>query len=417
MKILFVSPCLSVQADAPLNSRTRAEMLSDLGQEVTLLAYPAEYPLQDRPPGCAYRGVERKAGRSGRVKKGGRIWDFVVEPFLVKRQAFRMARREGFDVICMHHAEPWMLFWMALGRRLTGTRPPLVVILPMTFYAGGFMKGRPLSSRMRLWLNHVFARWLPAFVHVVCETPHLRDAMGLTGRRRVHVIPEGYTDQIDRVSQVEARRQWGMPLDKRIVLLFGVASRAKGSDLLYEALEGVPPTFHVYVVGKTGGVYESTWGDLERLQQSGWRDALHVISRFVTEEEMSSLYAACDALIMPYRYGFVSISSNLRQAGEYGKAVLASDQYHFHDILTQYGVGLLFEPDNVSAIRQCLLEFAAQPDSWFETVREQSRQLVRDRSWKNIGRRYCALFEQVSGVSCRTDACDESVDTNNGIGR
>jgi len=401
LKILFVSPSLSVQADAPLNSITRAAAIKSAGADVELLAYPEKYPLSGTTMPCPYRSV--LGSQSPLVKnlwsfwrsRLGTAWLFIIEPFLVKRASYKIARREKFDIICMHHAEPWILLPMVVFLKFFKRYTPTCVVLPMAFTGKKVPQNLPWRTKTRGALNARCAKRLAEHVHIICENSHYAGALDIAGHRNLHIIPEGYANRINSYSQKDARRKLGIDADKRMVLLFGVASKAKGADLLIRALEEVPPAFLVYIVGQTGGVYESSWGSLNRLQETGWKENLRIVSRFIPEDEMELYFSATDACIFPYRYGFSTISSNLRQAGEMGKAVLASDQYHFTDIVKKYNVGMLFEPENVPALARCLREFSQKPDEWFAEIRRNSERLVQERSWKTVGGEYVSLFKSV----------------------
>lgn len=239
-------------------------------------------------------------------------------------------------------------------------------------------------------------------MHVLCNSRYVAEVMRLPATRFVHVVPEGYETRTNVRSQSDARNALGLPQDKRMLLLFGVASRAKGSDLLLEALEGLPPDFRVYIVGRTGGVYERSWGDTQKLEQNGWRGNLHIVSRYVSESEMDDYYAACDAVVVPYRRGFATSSTHLRMATEVGKPIIASNQYLLGELVRNYRLGLVFEPDSVLNLRCCLAEFSGKQESWFDEIRVNSARLVADQSWRVVGERYRELFAKMKG-KCRQD--------------
>jgi glycosyltransferase involved in cell wall biosynthesis len=180
-----------------------------------------------------------------------------------------------------------------------------------------------------------------------------------------------------------------------MLLLFGVASKGKGADLLFQALEQVPPNLLVYVVGQTGGVYLSSWGEVEGLRQRGWRDKIHLVSHYVSEEVMQDYYAACDAVVIPYRHGFAGTSTSLRRASEYGKAILGCDQHHIGERIQKYGLGLTFRTEDVGSLAATLREFAGKPDTWFEEIATRSRQLLADESWERVGQLYQEMFSDM----------------------
>ena len=110
---------------------------------------------------------------------------------------------------------------------------------------------------------------------------------------------------------------------------------------------------------------------------------------------MDDYYTACDAVVIPYRRGFATTSTHLRRASENGLAILACDQYLIGEIVRKYDLGLLFPPEDVSAMSQCLRDFSLKPKAWFDEIHSRSKTIVDEQSWAVIGRQYRKLFERV----------------------
>jgi glycosyltransferase involved in cell wall biosynthesis len=403
MKVLICSPGLGFQVDAAYSTRMRAHAMIEAGLDVVVMGYPSAYPAGAKP--CRFRyesilgGVSVATQRlwSRLSRRLGAYWTFGVEPFLVMRACLDRGFRQGFDVVYITHLEPWIVVPLLLEARLRRRRVPLVGMIPTVFYAKTAMQGRPLLSRLRAGINQALSRWLARHMHVLCNSRYVAEVMQLPRNQFVHIVPEGYEKRGAGSTQADARRRLGLPQDKRMVLLFGVASRAKGSDLLLTALETLPPEFRVCIVGQTGGVYEQSWGDTKRLEERGWTAYLHIVPRYVTDAEMEDYYAACDVVVVPYRRGFATSSTHLRMATEWGKPIIASDQYLLGELVRKYRLGLLFEPDDAADLRRCLEEFAGKPEAWFAEIRDNSRALVVDESWGKVGEKYRDLFAGITG--------------------
>jgi glycosyltransferase involved in cell wall biosynthesis len=110
---------------------------------------------------------------------------------------------------------------------------------------------------------------------------------------------------------------------------------------------------------------------------------------------MCDFFTATDAVILPYRWGFVSTSGNFRLAMEFRRAVIAADQFFIGEMVRTRELGLLFPPEDVAAMRQHLVEFGRKPQTWFDQVAENERQLTHDQAWSVSGRNYRLLFEQL----------------------
>ena len=399
MKVVLCSPGLTYQADAPHSTRQRANAMASQGLEVTVVGFPPTYPAD--PASCHFNYVsvieslppKRKQRWLHWKQKLGPYWTHAIEPFLVKRAAFRYARQTGADGLYVAHVEPWMFLVLAWLNRLSKRPVPTVAHIPTVF---NLTAGRPWGARIRGWLNQTTLGWLPHFCHLICDNIHVARLLKIDHYPATHLIPEGHQESVNAPPQAEARKALGIPTGKRMLLLFGVAGKSKGADILFSAMEGLEPKFMVYVVGKTGGVYEASWGPTDRLKEQGWGNDLQVVSKFVSEEEMAQFFSACDGIVLPYHYGFATTSGNLMKATEYGKAIIASDQYYIGEVVRNYHLGLLFPPENAEALRRCLVEFGEKPDAWFEEIRHNARRLVQEQSWTNVGAKYRQLFEQIT---------------------
>lgn len=411
MHVLICNPGFSFQADAPLITRSRAMAIQKAGVTVTVMGYPASFVEEYARYGLSYISVEtmlhpppqaslpmaNKTGKHCAVwrKFLGNYWTFIAEPAIVIWQALRYANTHAVDLIYMAHLEPWLtliLWWLSPQR----PKPRVVASMPIAFfYRTALTRNRTLYSNLRTLLNTWASRALPRYIHLVCDNRHVPAIMEIDQWPTVHIIPEGHRDLIAATNTLTARRQLGISPDRRMLLMFGVASCAKGADLLLQALEGIQPTFDVHIVGQTGGVYLSTWGSPDRLYAMGWKNHLTIVPRRVTDDEMENYFSACDAIILPYRRGYVTTSGNLRLAVEHGKAVLACDQYCLGETVRNYQIGMVFTPDDVAALRSCLLKFAEQPDAWIETIRGQCAAMNRSLAWEEIAKQYVEVFNKI----------------------
>ena len=398
MNVVLCSPGLTFQADAPHSTRQRANALAGQGLKVTVVGFPPTFPADSEPDRFDYVSVlesqtpQKKARWLRWKKKIGPYWTHAIEPFLVKRAAFRYARKTGADILYVAHVEPWMFFWLAWLNRLSKRPVPTVVHIPTVFKSTA---GRSLSARIRSWLNQTMLAWLPRVSHLICDNIFVARLLKVDHYAVTHLIPEGHRDSMNALTQTEARLALNIPAGKKMLLLFGVANHHKGADILFKAMEGLKPDFMVYVVGKTGGVYEASWGSIDHLKQGGWENDLKVVSKFVSEEEMSHFYSACDAIVIPYRWGFATTSGGLIKAVEYGKVVIGCNQYFIGNHIQKNNLGMVFETENVEALRHCLQEFTKKPESWFEEVRRKSRRVAQEMSWNQIGVQHRQLFEQM----------------------
>ncbi len=400
-KVLVCSPCLTFQADSPYSTRMRALAMRSAGLDVEVFGYPRAYPLKDPALGLPYSGLldglpPGRAARLERLKaRFGSLFQFIAEPYLVMRLGYRRAVEMGAEIVFFADVEPWVALLLLVELRLRGMKVPLAGMIPGNYNTPTVERGQPLRTRIRNWLNYSLSRYVPRYMEVVGTSNAILETLHMDRSGHARVVPEGHEDHMLDRTRAAARAALGIPEGKRMLLLFGVASKAKGGDLLLEAMQHVPPTFMVYLVGKTGGVYLSSWGPIEQLKQSGWGENLQAVSRYVSEEEMHDFYAACDAVVIPYRHGFAGTSTSLRRASEYGKAILGCDQHHVGARIREYSLGLVFKTENASSLADCLKEFASEPEAWYREIRTNAIRLLADESWEQVGLRYKQLFDDM----------------------
>ena len=419
IKVQIISPCLTFQADAPYSTRMRALAMRSAGLDVEVFAYPKTYPAHVGDLGVAYSSFleETAAGAAQNAEalkqRWGNYWQFIGEPYHVMRAGCARALTRHCDIVYIADVEPWVTLLLCL--RLAREKYPLPLVGQTPGHYLGFLKAPMLRTKIRYGLNYYATRHLPRFMDVLGTSKAILSTLKIDQHSHAHVLPEGHENHLGSLTTQAARAKLGLPCAVRMVLLFGVAGSGKGADILLRALEKMTPEVMVCIVGKTGGVYEASWGDVSKLRQAGWDESkLRIVDRFVTEEEIQNYYAACDAVVIPYRRPFAGTSTHLRRASEHGKAILACDQYHIGERVREYALGLTFRTEDADSLARSLHEFAGKPDNWFAEIAEHSQRLLADESWERVGVLYRALFEKVlqragaGDILAKHQLCDKS---------
>ena len=95
--------------------------------------------------------------------------------------------------------------------------------------------------------------------------------------------------------------------------------------------------------------------DLETLRAQGRAE---IVNRYVSAEEEKQLFAACDAVLLPY-IRHLDGSGVLSRAAGAGKPAIASDEYLIGHVVRQFGMGVLFESGNVPELQRAIMQAAA----------------------------------------------------------
>jgi len=190
----------------------------------------------------------------------------------------------------------------------------------------------------------------------------------------------------------EARRQLGVPQDRRVFLFYGGGYRRKGLHLAVEAMRQLPAEVPAFLL--CAGQLNPEGSVAAGLQQLTAAGCARLINRYVSTTEEKLAFAASDAVLLPYVHHF-GTSGVLSRAMSAGKPVIVSDEQLLGRLTRRHGLGLLFPSTSVPGLRQCLLDAtrmpAAQWAAFVEAARRYatvySREAYRAALLRSVGRR------------------------------
>jgi glycosyltransferase involved in cell wall biosynthesis len=140
-------------------------------------------------------------------------------------------------------------------------------------------------------------------------------------RLQAHPLYDHFGEKQDRKTACETLN---VNPDKKILLFFGLIRDYKGLDLLLEAMSFLDNSYQLVIAGES-------YGDFGKYRQiinvSPAKDRIQVINRYIPDQEVSVLFSAADALVLPYK--------SATQSG------VISVAYHFEVPIVVTGVGSL----------------------------------------------------------------------------
>ena len=175
----------------------------------------------------------------------------------------------------------------------------------------------------------------------------------------------------------DARRELGVPLDRRIFLFYGTGAPRKGLPLAVEAMRGLPSDHPAFLLcaGQQNPEGATAHG-LEELVRQG---RAGLINRYVSTVEEELCFAASDIVLLPY-LGHFGPSDILSRAMSAGKMVIVSDEQLLGRRTRQYGVGLLFTPGRAAELRQQIHAATNLDESHREAFAVAARNYAREFS-------------------------------------
>jgi glycosyltransferase involved in cell wall biosynthesis len=178
----------------------------------------------------------------------------------------------------------------------------------------------------------------------------------------VYFLPDPSPD-FHGPGKAAAREQMRLPPNARIFLFYGGPYKRKGLDLAVAAMRELPAESRAFLlcVGRQPAD-PALSREITRLAET---NRACQINRFVSTAEEELSFAACDAVLLPYRKHFGS-SGVLSRAAAAGKPVIASDEELIGRRVREHGLGLLFPSGNAAGLRQCIEQMANLPEVQLE---------------------------------------------------
>ncbi len=147
----------------------------------------------------------------------------------------------------------------------------------------------------------------------------------------------------------------------RVLLFFGYVRKYKGVDLLLRALAQVPVDLGVTLL-IAGEFYDPLESYQTLVQELNLTARVGIINRYIPEPERPDLFAATDALVLPYRAASQSMSIAL--AYGFGKPVIVSHVGGLAEAVEDGRTGLIAEPEPAAlavAIQRLYRELLVSP--------------------------------------------------------
>jgi glycosyltransferase involved in cell wall biosynthesis len=178
--------------------------------------------------------------------------------------------------------------------------------------------------------------------------------------RPVAVLPHPVVDA-PRPDRDPARRDLGVRTP--LVLFLGLVRRYKGVDILLEAAPRIvrETGARIAIVGE---VFPEARHLERRWKHSSVRDAILWRNDYVSEEEMSRWLAACDVVVLPYRY--VSGSGIAARAIAARRPMAAASVGGLAETVRPGSTGELFGPEDPNGLADAVGRVLARGHSVYE---------------------------------------------------
>jgi glycosyltransferase involved in cell wall biosynthesis len=341
VRIAIVGPAFPYKGGGAHHTTELARRLSAAGHDVTLESWSAQYPS------FLYPGEQTIAEPDGEIFPGTRrklAW-YRPDGWFAAGRRMRGSDLVVFAVLSSVQVPAYLGMMYGLGRR-TRTVALCHNVLPHEPAA----YDRPLTRRLLRRVDEVLvhsdeqadvARSLtPKPVRTATMAPHLP----VPGAARTEAGAA-------RTEAGAARTEAGV---RNRLLFFGMVRPYKGLDVLLRALAAGPAEVLLTVAGEFWSGLAETRALIASL---GLGQRVDLRPGYVRAADVPDLFAAADALVLPYRAA--TASQNVLMAFEHGLPVIATRTGALPEHVNEGVDGLLCEPGDVPSLTEALKRFYA----------------------------------------------------------
>jgi len=297
--------------------------------------------------------------------------------------------------VCINSVNP--LNWLKVGLELKKLKPAIIVVrywLPLMGPCLGTIlrlaKSNkhtrivciadnviPHEKRMGdLPFTKYFIQPIDAFVTMSAKV--MKDLRGLTAKPAQQIVHPLYDNFGEALSKKEARTVLGLPEVGKVVLFFGFIRKYKGLDLLLEAMKILaadPLTADIRLL-VAGEFYEDRKLYDQLIQDLEIEKSLILKTDFIADSEVKYYLSAADFVIQPYKNATQSGVTPL--AYHFEKPMLVTNVGGLPDLVPDYKVGLVAEPDALSIAQKIKELYQLGEDYFLPHLREEKKKY----SWK-----------------------------------
>jgi len=214
---------------------------------------------------------------------------------------------------------------------------------------------------------------------------------------KIHVIPHG-TELSDEDKEA-SRKRLGLPMDAKILLMFGFIKKHKCLHIVLEALVEILQRYKDVYLFVAGGLAPSApkkdrdYAQLidKRIKELGLQKNVLYPNGFFPNEDVPYLFGASDIVLFPYYEEDRSASGSLHLALGAKKFVITSRIPKFEE-LKEVSDELLVLPYNASGFAKIVLRLF-QDQEFNQYVLDKTERFRRRTSWYAVARKHLELYK------------------------
>lgn len=361
MRISIIGPVYPYRGGIAHHTTALVEAARRLGHSLQIISFRRQYPA------WLYPG---KSDRDPSQKKGIAHAEFTIDslnPITWIKTAQNIQTFQPDVVVFQWWNSFWSPCYTTIARLLRGRGLKVIFLVHNVMPHEERFFDRPLVK--------MAFRQADGFI-VQSESEQQR-LVALLPAARILNCPHPIYDlpESKPISKADARQALGIPLEVPLLLFFGIVRPYKGLSYLIDALgmlQDVKPQPHLLVAGEfweQAGEYRSKIAALHLVP------SVHLIDRYIPDEEVPALFAAADIFVAPYINGTQSGAIKLAMGA--GLPLILTQPLVSEAALANSRASLVVPPADASVLAKAIRSWAL--GEWQPGSTEPSRS-----SWDDL---------------------------------
>lgn len=302
MKIVVVGPVFPYRGGISHHNSSLILALQSLGHNVLSISYKRQYPKflypgkSDKDPSLVKMSVDAL---------------FIIDPtnpFSWKKAVNEIEKFKP-DKVVFHW---WSSFWAPTYFYLLG-------ILSKRKYCTVCIVHNVFPHEKRFFDEFLAKLILKIFSNLIVHSLSEQEKIVKLGiQTEVSYIPHPIYDTLAsnvKIDKTEAKTKLGLPLDKTLILMFGIVRKYKGLSVLLDSIkiliENEHKEIHLLVAGE---FWEPEEQYCQKIQEYKIDQYVTIQNRYIPNEEIPIIFSAADVFVAPYTGGTQSGSIKLAMA-------------------------------------------------------------------------------------------------------
>ena len=405
MKILFIQPTSDKRGHYGLWTTKLCQAIAGLGDELHLITnkiYPNQY-ITENPK---FKIIEVANGKYAfdyfdkiKEKKPLVYWyGYFRNTYLIVKAALKQCEIERYDAIFLTDVEYLTATFVlkVFGKKL----PPIVWHVQAANFTYQTYCGSAIKKLYKLFQRSFFKKGIGKEVKgfAVLGEFHkneLRKQLNISQEFPIEVIPDGADTDAIKVEMFAARNHLGIDYQGPIFLFLGVLRKDKGIEYLIEAISHLKQYDFKVVIA--GAPFEWKKEDiLEFIQRYDVADKVILRLEYISDEQMSYYYYACNVVVFPYSNQYTGGCGPLiKGAATHGKPTIVTRVSDIARVVETFQIGLVSSPCDAKAFAAEMEKFLHLSKDEHEILTKNSVILAEKHAWPIIGKNLTQFFNSL----------------------